>query len=225
MSKETTVSRGRSHIRAAVFGCIATTALVLDQVSKYWALNTLSHGRTIPVLKGLLSLTLVRNPGATLGLGSSMTWLITVLAMVACVAILVLAYKTISMRWTSALALAFAGALGNLIDRIVYADGVLNGKVVDFLDYGWSVGNVADVFLMIAGVAIVILIISAEPFSKAELERQTTQDAHEPAEDERAFHLSEDSNGVLYNEDSIKLVKSAGEEHDGSSNSSQAGAR
>ena len=45
------------------------------------------------------------------------------------------------------------GALGNLIDRVMYADGFLDGKVVDFLNYGWSVGNVADIYLVVAGVA------------------------------------------------------------------------
>lgn len=45
--------------------------------------------------------------------------------------------RTVSMKWSVAISFAFAGALGNLIDRVMYADGFLNGKVVDFLNYGW----------------------------------------------------------------------------------------
>ena len=41
----------------------------------------------------------------------------------------------------------------------MYADGFLDGKVVDFLNYGWSVGNVADIYLVVAGVVLVILIL------------------------------------------------------------------
>ena len=69
------------------------------------------------------------------------------------------------MKWTVLFAFAFAGAFGNLIDRVIYAEGFLNGKVVDFIDYGWSVGNVADIFLTVAGVAIVAMILVNVPFS------------------------------------------------------------
>ena len=78
---------------------------------------------------------------------------------VACVVMAVLAARTISMRWTVMFAFAFAGAFGNLIDRVAYADGFLNGKVVDFLNYGWSVGNVADIYLVMAGIGVVVLIV------------------------------------------------------------------
>ena len=64
----------------------------------------------------------------------------------------------------------FAGAFGNLIDRVIYAEGFLNGKVVDFLNYGWSIGNVADIFLMLAGVAAVLLLFLGEPFSQKDLD-------------------------------------------------------
>ncbi|MBW3092483.1 signal peptidase II [Bifidobacterium sp. 82T10] len=166
-----TIRQGRPRARVAVFACVAAVALVLDQLTKLWAQSALADGRTVPVIPRLLSLTLVHNPGASLGFGSSMTWVISLLAVVACVAIVVLAARTVSMRWNAVLALAFAGALGNLIDRVAYADGFLNGKVVDFLNYGWSVGNVADIWLMVAGIGIVALIVTGEPFSKADLAR------------------------------------------------------
>ena len=69
------------------------------------------------------------------------------------------------MVWTVALALAFSGAVGNLIDRVIHAEGLLDGKVVDFLDYGWSVGNVADVYLVVAGIGIALLIIANVPLT------------------------------------------------------------
>ena len=164
------VHKGRPRARVAVFACVSVVALALDQLTKLWALGALGDGRTIRLVPGLLSLTLVRNPGASLGFGSGSTWMISLLALVACAALAVLAVRTVSAKWSLAFAFAFAGALGNLIDRVVYADGFLNGRVVDFLNYGWSVGNVADVYLVVAGVAIAVMILRNEPFSRKDLQ-------------------------------------------------------
>lgn len=134
-----TNQQGRLRTRVAVFACVAAAALIVDQLTKAWAMAALSNGQTIRVIPGLLSFTLVRNPGASLGMGSGATWVISLLAVVACVALAVAGVRTVSMKWSVAISFAFAGALGNLIDRVMYADGFLNGKVVDFLNYGWSV--------------------------------------------------------------------------------------
>ena len=101
-------------------------------------------------------------------------------------ALAVLAIRTISMKWTVVFALAFAGALGNLIDRVMYAEGFLNGKVVDFLNYGWSVGNVADIFLMVAGVAAVVLLFVGEPFSQKDLDEQAAEQTKQTTGDQNA---------------------------------------
>ena len=178
---------GRLRTRAAVFACVALAALVIDQVTKVLALSFLSATDPVRIIPGLLSLRLVRNPGASLGMGSSATWLISLFALVASCALAWLALRSVSMRWTVLLSLAFSGAVGNLIDRIVYADGFLNGKVVDFLDYGWSVGNVADVFLVAAGVGIVLLIACNEPFSAGDLaDRGARRDGRDAAAQEDA---------------------------------------
>lgn len=162
----------RPRTRAAVFACITAVALVADQLTKVLAQTYLAGHRSVRVIPNMLSLTLVHNPGASLGMGSNMTWIIALLAIVACIVLVLLASKTDSMLWTVWFALAFAGAFGNLIDRFAYADGFLNGKVVDFLDYGWSVGNVADIFLMVAGVGIVVTILCNVPFRSTD----TTED-------------------------------------------------
>lgn len=173
-----TKSRRRLRERVAVFACISVIALAIDQLTKLWALHTLHAGQSVVVIPHVLSLTLFRNPGASLGMGSNMTWLISLFAIVACVVLVWLMIRTISMTWTVFLALAFAGALGNLIDRIAYADGFLNGHVVDFLNYGWSIGNVADVFLCIAGIGVVVLLLAGVPFSQRELDHHNSS-AHD----------------------------------------------
>lgn len=160
----------------AVFACLAAVAIGLDQVSKALARIVLADGATHPFLGSLVTLRLLRNSGASLGLGSRATWVISIIAVVACLVIIVLALKTTSMAWTLALSLAFSGAAGNLIDRVAYADGFLNGKVVDFLDYGWSVGNIADIYLTVAGLVIVLLILAEVRFNPVAVARQSDAD-------------------------------------------------
>ena len=167
-----TNQQGRLRTRVAVFACVAAAALIVDQLTKAWAMAALSNGQTIRVIPGLLSFTLVRNPGASLGMGSGATWVISLLAVVA---LAVAGGRPVSMKWSVAISFAFAGALGNLIDRVMYADGFLDGKVVDFLNYGWSVGNVADIYLVVAGVVLVILILMGEPFSHKDLIEQSDE--------------------------------------------------
>ena len=157
----------RLRDRVAVFACIAIAAIAIDQLTKMWALSALADGRTIRVIPGLLSLTLVRNPGASLGMGSGMTWLISLLAMAACVALVVLCRPHHFHEMDGAVRLRLRRSVRQLIDRVIYAEGFLNGKVVDFLNYGWSIGNVADIFLMLAGVAAVLLLLGGTVQPKA----------------------------------------------------------
>ena len=163
MTKNTNKRRLRG--RVAVFVALAAVAIALDQVTKALALARLGNGVRVALPGPLRGLRLVRNPGASLGLGSGSTWVISLIAMAACLLIIVLALRTTSMLWTLVLSLAFSGAAGNLIDRVAYASGFLDGAVVDFLDYGWSVGNVADIYLTLAGVAVVVLIFCNVRFS------------------------------------------------------------
>ncbi|MDO4913627.1 MAG: signal peptidase II [Bifidobacteriaceae bacterium] len=159
------VDQRRLRVRAAVFGCISVVALVIDQLTKMLALRLLPE-KTVQLIPNLLSLQLYRNPGASLGFGASRTWLITVVAIVLSVAIIVAAFLTTSLSWVICLALAFAGAVGNIIDRVMYATSFLDGKVVDFLNYGWSIGNVADIYLFLAAVGIVFIIFKDIPFKQ-----------------------------------------------------------
>ena len=163
MTKNTYKRRLRG--RVAVFVALAAVAIALDQVTKALALARLGNGVKVALPGPLRGLRLVRNPGASLGLGSGSTWAISLIALAACVLIIVLALRTTSMVWILVLSLAFSGAAGNLIDRVAYASGFLDGAVVDFLDYGWSVGNVADIYLTLAGVAVVALIACNVQFS------------------------------------------------------------
>lgn len=162
--------------RMAAFIAVVAVCVILDRVSKLAALRYLADGRRISVLGNVLGLKLLFNPGASLGMGSGATPVIAVLACAACVLLCVAAWRTESTAWTVALALCCAGALGNLIDRVYYATGVLNGKVVDFIDYGWSIGNVADVELFVAAVVVVVLVLADVPYATRHKESASDAD-------------------------------------------------
>lgn len=175
----------RLRKRVAVFVCLTALAIALDQISKALAQVTLADGQRHPLFGSLLGLRLLRNPGASLGLGSDVTWVISLIAILVCLVIIFLIFKTTSILWTVVLSLIFSGAAGNLIDRVVYARGFLDGSVVDFLDYGWSVGNIADIYLTLAALAVLILILADVKFTT-------------PARDEGESQIGGDRSGSPY---------------------------
>lgn len=134
----------------------ALLTLVLDQLTKIWALAALDDGRTVELLGDWLGLRLLRNSGAAFSLGGSMTWLLTLVAAVVTVGIVVVARRLGSARWGLALGMVLGGSLGNLIDRFVREPGGGSGHVIDFIDYlDLFVGNVADIGIVLgAGLAL-----------------------------------------------------------------------
>lgn len=141
-----------------VFALIAIAAVGLDQTSKVWALGTLSEGERTPVLGDLLGVSLIRNPGAALGIATGMTWIFTVAAVTVTIVVLRVANRLGSRGWAVALGLLLGGAVGNLIDRLIREPGVGRGHVVDFIAYGdWFVGNVADIAIVSSACLMVLL--------------------------------------------------------------------
>jgi signal peptidase II len=129
---------------------LAGAIVALDQISKAVALDRLPLGVPVPLVDGLLALTLVLNPGLAFGLlgGVPPAWRWTV-AGLSLVALAVLARVALRVLpgggWTGRLAigLIFGGAVGNLVDRARF------GAVVDFVDvhwrgWHWPAFNVAD---------------------------------------------------------------------------------
>ena len=146
-----------SNGHKAMLIAIAIVAVVADQITKWWATQALSEGQTIPLVGDFISLHLIFNPGAAFSLGEGTTWIFTALAIIACV---VLPYFVLRMRSALervAMTFVWAGAFGNLIDRLFRAPGPGRGHVVDFINYNdWFIGNVADIELVVAVLVLVI---------------------------------------------------------------------
>ena len=138
-------------------GVVIALVLVLDQLSKEWAIDRLSRGRIIEVLP-TLEFDLTYNSGFSFGAGAGYGPLVGTLVIVLCGFIgWRIWVETLPAR-AAILAAILGGALGNLIDRVVRADdGFLSGKVVDFIDVTWyAVFNVADMFVVCGCIVLVL---------------------------------------------------------------------
>lgn len=130
----------------------------VDQLTKSLAVAHLAPGDSRPLIGSLLQLHLTRNPGAAFSTGTSVTVLLSLVAIVAAFVVAwVLVAKARDLLWVLALGLLQAGILGNVIDRLLRSPSPLKGHVVDFLQLPhWPIFNVADCCITVAAVLIVI---------------------------------------------------------------------
>jgi signal peptidase II len=129
--------------------------VLLDQLSKAWAIGQLAPGQSQPLLPGLLQLRRVANTGAAFSLFSGNSAALGLIsALVSLLALAWLLWKPPSRLWSGlAVALLLAGAAGNGLDRWRL------GSVVDFLEFvpiRFPIFNVADVAINLAVLAFAI---------------------------------------------------------------------
>lgn len=138
-------------LSAAVFALV----MVTDQASKAWAVHALGGGRVIDIVPKVMSMRLVRNPGAAFSFATGATWVFTVIASVVVVAVAVAVLRVASRWWAVALGLLAGGASGNLVDRLVRPPAFARGHVIDFLAWPhFPVFNVADSCVVTAAIMI-----------------------------------------------------------------------
>ena len=139
---------------------VAVAVLLLDQATKLIALAKLALHEPV-ALAPFLNLTLVYNKGAAFGfLSSASGWQNLFFIGVALVAGAVILYLLRRLGDNDrllavALMLVLGGAIGNLLDRLLY------GHVVDFIDvyyrgWHWPAFNVADSAITIGAILIAL---------------------------------------------------------------------
>ncbi len=148
---------------------IASVVLLFDQLSKWWALSNLKLGIPEEVLP-FLNWLLLFNPGAAFSFLAQSSgwqrWFFTVLGLLASAYIFWLLRKSQQDKLLSfALSLILGGALGNVLDRIMY------GAVVDFIDlyyqyWHWPAFNLADSAICL-GATLIVLTELRKTFGKS----------------------------------------------------------
>lgn len=139
---------------------VSVAVLLLDQATKYLADSTMALHEPIALIPGL-ALTKAYNLGAAFSfLGDAsgwQRWLFSGLALVVSGILLAWLRRLPAGEWRTALALALilGGAIGNLIDRVLY------GHVIDFIDvyyrtWHWPTFNIADSAISV-GAALLVL--------------------------------------------------------------------
>lgn len=134
---------------------IALSVIVADQVTKTWAVRSLTD-RDVDLV-WTLRFHLSRNTGMAFSTGRSMGPIIGVLALVV-VVVLLLSLKRQPGRSTDvAVGLIVGGAIGNVLDRLLRSPGWFRGAVIDFIDLQWfPIFNVADMGVTVGGALLVL---------------------------------------------------------------------
>jgi signal peptidase II len=145
---------------AVAFGIwMATTVIIIDQLTKTWAVNALDGGRIVHVVS-TLQLNLTYNSGMAFSQGQGLGPVIGVLALLIVVVLTLSLRKSNDWRRLLATGLIIGGAVGNIIDRVFRGSGKFHGSVVDFIDLQWwPVFNVADMGVMV-GAALLIFSVA-----------------------------------------------------------------
>ncbi len=180
---ETPTDRRAAFSRRALTLLLGTAvvAVILDQVVKELSTNNLVEGVPVRILGGLIYLSLLRNSGAAFGLGEDYTWIFPLVTIAVVVWIGVMTRKLRSLPWALALGLVLGGALGNLIDRLFRAPGVLHGHVVDMISlFGpyaehFAVFNIADSCLSVGVVLAVLLELTGRQRDGSRLAKKEKQ--------------------------------------------------
>ena len=153
-----------ARVRTSWIGAGAAVAvLVLDILTKGWAVYALSDGRDIHIF-WTLHFALTHNEGMAFSTGTNIGPFIGMLAIVV-IAILVATMRkqsnTMSLVATGCIV---GGATGNVLDRVFRGTGFMNGAVVDFIDLRWwPVFNVADIGIVCGAIAVAFSMIVSHP--------------------------------------------------------------
>jgi signal peptidase II len=140
---------------------VAAVVVVLDQVTKNWAIENLADGREHHVI-GTLQWNLAFNSGMAFSRGRGLGPFIAVLAFLVVVGLVVSSARVETRLGRVGAGMLIGGALGNLLDRAFRGDGLLNGAVIDFIDVQWwPIFNIADIGVTVGAVVFMIASILA----------------------------------------------------------------
>lgn len=140
---------------------IIVVLLAADQVTKFTLWASLPVNGTVPVIPGVLNFTQISNEGASFGMfqGAQVFFIIlTFFVLIAALFYMIRFRHKQSRYFKIVIAMLFAGALGNLIDRIAfgYVRDFIDIRLFDFWKY---VFNIADASLVIGAILLAVYLL------------------------------------------------------------------
>jgi signal peptidase II len=153
-----------ARVRTSWIGAGAAVAvLVLDILTKGWAVSALSDGRDIHIF-WTLHFALTHNEGMAFSTGTNIGPFIGMLAIVVIAILIATMRKQSNTMSLVATGCIVGGATGNVLDRVFRGTGFMNGAVVDFIDLRWwPVFNVADIGIVCGAIAVAFSMIVTHP--------------------------------------------------------------
>lgn len=146
-----------------IYIIIIVLGIILDRLTKNYAINNLIEN---PYSGTLFNFTYLENRGAAFGIlqDRRIFFIILTLAIVCALVYYFLKnYKTNPKVLNIALAMIISGAIGNFYDRLI------QGYVVDFIEFAFvnfPVFNIADIFVTIGSILLIIYMIFFEESEK-----------------------------------------------------------
>ena len=147
------------HLLIVIFG------VVLDQITKFWAVGTLKGKAPIVLIEGALEFRYLENRGAAFGMMQGGRTFFLIITPIVLASIIYILYKLPAESKYKILAFLLdciaVGAVGNMIDRIW-----LN-YVVDFIYFSlidFPIFNVADIFVSVSSVVGAVLLLFSKQF-------------------------------------------------------------
>ncbi|MEO0292806.1 MAG: signal peptidase II [candidate division WOR-3 bacterium] len=170
------MERGRNSIsfkHKLFFSPIFISVLLLDQVTKKLIIKSMLYGDSKMVIGNVVKFTYIRNPNSVFGLNFGGAVVSTTLTIIAFIFVLFLFWKSDSKFSLTSLSFIIGGALGNLTDRFLYME------VIDFIDVGvgnwrWPTFNVADSFVTIGLILLIIYFVLIESSYKKSINNERT---------------------------------------------------
>ena len=140
---------------------VAVSVVVIDQLSKWWAVSTLID-HPVYLFGSDVGFQLIRNSGGVLSLFQSFTPILAILAIILTFVLMRVIRRSDDLLTTLGLALILGGAVGNLLDRIFRQPSIFEGAVVDFIRVGnFPIFNVADSAITVGAVLVIIASFTA----------------------------------------------------------------
>ncbi|WP_283678729.1 signal peptidase II [Lentilactobacillus sp. Marseille-Q4993] len=131
--------------------------IAIDQVVKHLIVVNLQLGQTTSIIDGILSFTHLNNTGAAWSVLSGHQFIFVVIGIIALIVIAYMMFKFRNDNWYMfSLVLLFAGAAGNIIDRIRLGH-VVDMFQLDFINF--PIFNCADMFLTVGILLLAIRIV------------------------------------------------------------------
>lgn len=141
-------------------GAVVSALLIgFDQLTKYWAVTGLKDKPAFVLWEGVFELRYLENRGASFGILQNQKWPLVIFTLLVLVFLIYFFVKRIPDERRFSFfyvitVLFFAGAVGNLIDRLA------RSYVVDFFYFcliDFPIFNVADIYAVTASVLLVLL--------------------------------------------------------------------